>query len=121
MSESIRVTLGIASFIVGMVCAIASTFTQTRMVAEVNAQLPTEARFAVFGWHPAKTMRLFREYQRLCPSGMLLCRLQWLVATVFLTLGGVAAVMGLGLGGFIWFAGAGSAWAWFMPKMAKRW
>lgn len=53
---------------------IASPQTGLRIVNQVNIKLPEKDHFAQYGWYPAKSQRLRREYRRLYPEGRLLFR-----------------------------------------------
>ena len=66
-----RVMIGVLALAGAAVCGLLSTTASFKMVKQVNERLAKEDQFAELGWYLLKTVRLHRQYKRLCPSGRL--------------------------------------------------
>jgi hypothetical protein len=75
--------IGIAAFVIAVVCAITSTFVVFQMVDRVNERLPEERQFSHLGWYWSKYGGLFAEYKRLYPEGSLPRRFRILAVALF--------------------------------------
>ena len=118
-----RIVAAVLSFSGAMACAIASTVTQQRMVTEVNAHLPEQARFDPFWWHAGKFQRLLREYARLCPTGPCIRQMQWRSAGAFIGMAVfvLAIVPGrFGVIGALWFTVVGFVVIWLQMWVGVR-
>jgi hypothetical protein len=63
--------IGISSFFLFLGCAIAANVCSMLMLERVNQLLPSAERYSPLGWWAGKTLRLYRDYERLYPDGRL--------------------------------------------------
>jgi len=78
--------IGIAAIGGVSLCGLLSTLLSAKMVNQVNKKLPMDLQFSPLGWHPVKTLRLHREYQKLYPGGQLVLQVRLLIASAFASL-----------------------------------
>jgi len=69
--STFRLVAFIAAFLGGLASARAGRGALYRMVEEVNARLPKDARYSYVWWNAWKVFRLKRDYRRLVPGGPL--------------------------------------------------
>lgn len=69
---ALRMVVGLAAIICGVVCAIASGMKTWSAAAKVNSRLPPGQTIDPLGWHVGKHGRLRREYRRLYPGDNLM-------------------------------------------------
>jgi hypothetical protein len=81
-----RLIIGIVATASVSLCGLLSTFLSDKMVDQVNKKLPMDLQFSPLGWHPAKTLRLHREYQKLYPGGQLVLQVRLLIVSAFTSL-----------------------------------
>lgn len=78
-----RVFVEIGAIAVSSLAGILSTLLTAKMVEQVNSRTQKEMQFSPSGWYLTKTLKLYREYGRLFPSGGLLLTLHILKALMF--------------------------------------
>jgi Flp pilus assembly protein TadB len=100
--------------LLGGFCGISSGLVQMRMVDEVNQHLAEGERLSPYGWTPWKTMRLLREYRRLCPSGKSIGQLRALAALIILDLVVIALILQFPLMIVAWLMVGGTLLAWLV-------
>jgi hypothetical protein len=112
--------LGVISCcLLGGFCGISSSLVVWRMVEDVNPHLAEGERFSPYGWTPLKTMRLLREYRRLCPSGKSIGQLRALVALMFLDLVVIALILQFPLMMVAWLTLGGALMVWVMFRSPR--
>jgi hypothetical protein len=111
MLTTLRLAIVVLGVVGMIIVGMASTITGMQMVQAVNAKLPVNERFAMFGWYLGKTQRLFREYRRLYPEGTLFRRHMRLlfaglccmvIAAAAFGFGLLVVLLGAGFGGVSW-------------------
>jgi hypothetical protein len=74
---TLRLIAGLVAIACGSACGLVASFTNFRMIDEVNGRLPEEERFKLVGWYR-------REYKRFYPEGRLLIRVRILSAIMLI-------------------------------------
>ena len=86
MGLALRVGVVVVVVVTFQVCGVWSMIVLQKMVSEVNAHLPVNRKFNPFGWWAGKYQRLFDEYRRLYPGGLLIRQFRRLVAVMVVVL-----------------------------------
>jgi hypothetical protein len=85
--------LFVAFLMASLAMGVTSVALHPKMVDDVNSRLDEKEHFDHRGWHPAKRIRLQREYRRLFPGGPLIRRLHQAAGASLALILAVAAVM----------------------------
>jgi hypothetical protein len=59
-------------FATAISCIIAAGFLLFAMIGEINRQVPADQRISYFGGRWEKYSKIYAEYKRVCPGGLLL-------------------------------------------------
>jgi hypothetical protein len=120
MTVAIRVTIGVIGGIVAAVCGVVSAVLCLKIVDQVNPHLTSEQRFSPVGWYFGKTLRVFREYHRLFPSGSDVRRICLLGTVGVIGLLAAAIAIGFGVGQLLWLGLGGVLVMWLPYWLASR-
>ena len=105
-----------AAWATAMICAISCWVIQSRMLDEVNARLPDNARISPYGWYATKYMRLLGEYRRFYPSGRRLRQLRLLSMAMFLSMACAVLAIGFGFLAAAWLTIGGCTMMWLVHR-----
>jgi hypothetical protein len=82
LNGATRIVVCVAALACVSICGVIAAVAGLEMADKVNEKLPREDQFGELGWHAPKTLRLYREYKRLCPDGRLLRKIHALTAVM---------------------------------------